>query len=402
MATNSELLTKLAQKEFPDLTAPEFEVVRAVAMGEVADLKQWGTPPQKPKKYNPGGGPLRSTLVTWLCTEARAKKLVHRKGLRIQNATFDAELDLDSAELHFLFALHNCRLPGLNAQRATLKSSLQLKLSRVDGEVKLAVANISGQLQFQGARFLNKGGNALNASGATISSSVLLSERFFAVGEVILRGAKVDGQLVCEGGNFLNHNHSAISADQARIGNNVYLSDGFRAIGEVGLSSAKINGLLICQGGRFLNRNGDALNADSMTISCDVFLSKGFRAVGEVRLLGANITGHLDCQMGRFLNHSGMALSADGAAFGSNVLLSDGFQADGAVRLLGVHIAGMLDCTGGSFLNATGRALDLEYAVIHGSIFLDPIHAQGLVNLLETKTVKTLRMIFPGLATASL
>lgn len=272
MATKSELLIKLALKEFPNLTAPEFEVVRAAGAGEWADLLQWGTPPPKPKKYNPGGGPLRSGLVTWLCTDTRAKRLVHRKGLRIANATIDAKLDLERTEVPFFFGLHNCYLPGLNAQGATFKDDLYLDRSRVDGEVNILGVTITGQFSCEGARLFNRGGIALRADNATAGDNVYFSQGFHAEGEVRLNGATITGQLNCRAGIFWNRNGHALKIDGATIGSDVLLSTGFRAKGEVRLPGAKITGQFDCEGGIFLNDTGCALVLDCATILDTIFL----------------------------------------------------------------------------------------------------------------------------------
>jgi hypothetical protein len=275
VATKAELLTKLGLKEFPDLTAPEFEVLRAASLGEWADLLPWGPPPPtKPKKYNPGGGPLRSELVTWLCTDIRAKRLVHRGGLCIANATLDAVLDLESAEVSFYVGLQNCRLPGLMAPGATLKNNLYLKRCRVDGEVNLLGATISGQFQCQGALFLNRGGDTLNADRVVIGSSVYLSQGFRAVGAVRLTGANITGQLDCEKGFFLNRNGTAINADNAKLGSDMRISQGFRAKGAVRLPGAKIVGQFDCTGGSFWVAKEDeiALNLECSTLLDSIFL----------------------------------------------------------------------------------------------------------------------------------
>ena len=333
MSDNAARLLKLAQAEFPDLTAPEREVLRAAGTGEVADLAQWGTPPSKPKKYNPGGGPLRSRLVEWLCTDAQAKQLVHRKGLRIKNATIDAKLDLERTEVPFSFALHNCRLPGLNAQSATLKDRLYLNHCRVDGEVDLNAATISGQLQCDGAWFLNRGGMALIADRATIGSSVSLSDGFRAVGAVRLLGTKITGQLDCKEGCFLNRNGNAFSADNATISSDVRLSQGFRAVGAVRLPGANIAGQLDCEDGTFCNATGRALVLDCATILDTIFLEPK-NVQGEISLNQTVVTNAL-----RMLTPAlAMAsLNLSGAKVGLLFDARDSWPEQGKLQLDGFH-----------------------------------------------------------------
>lgn len=301
MGTQAEKLTRLAQKEFPDLTAPEFEVLRAAAVGEWADLLQWGTPPPKPKKYNPGGGSLRSALVTWLCTDARAKKLVHREGLCIKNATLDAILNLTCSEVTFYFCLENCRLPGLHAPAARFFSNLNLKLSRVDGQIDLKSAKIAGQLQLQGVRLLAKGHDAFrihdkndipafDGDSLKIGGHIHLSNSFLALGLVNLNGAHIDGALMCDDGQFINTGSFALAVQSATIANGIFLSGRFLAKGEVNFHGVSISGRLDCRKGRFINKEGTAICLEHANIAQAVMLEP--KAVsGDVSLFRASI-GH--------------------------------------------------------------------------------------------------------------
>jgi len=144
MPDNIPRLLKLAETEFPDLTDPEREVVRCAAKGVEADLAQWGPPTTEGKKRKPGGGPLRSAVVTWLCTDERAKRKIHRIGVRIKHASLGTWLDLENADVPFFFALHSCWLPGLHAQGARFSSNLYLQYCHIDGMLNIHSAHIGG------------------------------------------------------------------------------------------------------------------------------------------------------------------------------------------------------------------------------------------------------------------
>jgi len=299
MPDNAPRLLKMAEAEFPDLTEPEREVVRCAAVGEWADLAQWGPQPAKGKKRKPGGGPLRSSVLTWLCTDVRAKRLVHRKGLFILHASLDTQLDLQSADVPFFFGLHACRLPGLDAKGARIGSNLYLKHCYIDGMLDIHSTCIGGQVLCDGALVRGVDGVSIRADGADIDGPVFFSKGFCALGGIRLLGAKIKGPLDCTGGHFLNHKGYALTADRAEIGSDVLLcgrasADGvsyrFRAVGEVRLLGAVIKGQLNCDGGTFLNKNGVALHLQGASVS-DAILLEPKRLRGVVNLYCAVVEG---------------------------------------------------------------------------------------------------------------
>jgi hypothetical protein len=362
MPDNAAHLLELAHKTFCDLSPGEREVLRCAAIGENADLAQWGPPPTEGKKRKPGGGPLRSTVVEWLCTNVRAMRLVHRKGVCIAHATLDTKLDLQSAHVPFFFGLHACRLPSLDANGAHFGVNLYLKHCHLDGRLDIHSTCISGQLLCNGALVLETDGVSIRADGAEIGHGVILSDGFRSVGEVSLAGATINGQLICTGGRFLNPSKIAISADGVTVGGQVIFTSRTRA-------------------------NENAIP---------------FLAVGEVRLLGAKILGQLDCTGGRFLNRNGKALSADNADIGNDVLLPNGFRAMGEVRLMSAKIRGQLDCEGGTFLNPERMALVLQGASVDDAMFLEPKRISGEVCLRNAMVKMSLRMQSKSVAQATL
>lgn len=337
MPDNAERLLLLALETFCDITPGEREVLRCAATGEWADLARWEVPPQpEGAERKPGGGPLRSAVLKWLCADdVRAKKRVHRKGVCILNATLDQPIDFERAEVPFFFGLHSCRLPGLNAPRAKFGDTLSLQRCRIDGTLDLIGAHIGGQFICIGALIVGTEGVAIRADRADIGDNVYLSNGFQAVSEVRLLGAKIKGVLYCSGGSFLNRKGSALNAEGADIGGDVSLSDGFWAVGEVSLLGAKIKGQLNCNGGRFLNRKGNALNLECASIGDTLFLEPK-PIQGKLVLFNAKIATCL-----RMTSKSTAASTLDlrGAKVGELIdtpqswpeagkLLLDGFQYD--------------------------------------------------------------------------
>jgi hypothetical protein len=248
------------------------------------------------------------------------------------------------------------------------------------GEVNLVGAHIGGQLNFEGGKFDNPDGRAIQADGLHVSRDMFFDDGFEAQGEVNLVGAHIGGQLNCGGGKFRNPDDQAIQADGLQVDGGLFFDDGFEAQGEVRLLGAHVRGQLNCTGGKFRNRKGRALSADGLYIAGDLFLDDGFEAQGEVRLAGAHVSGQLACRGGKFRNPEGAALEAEELQVAGGLFFDDGFEAQGEVRLLGAHVRGELICTGGKFSNPGGLALDLERSeVTH--LMLQPTVLEGLLDL---------------------
>jgi hypothetical protein len=279
-------------------------------------------------------------------------------------------------------SLEGCQIKELYADRLKIPGSLLLRDGfKAEGEVRLVGATIGGNLECDGAQFLNSKGRAFNANGVEIKGDAFFNG-FKAEGEVTLVGATIGGNLECDGAQFLNSNGDAFSADGVGIKGDAFLRNGFKAKGEVTLLGATIGGSLNCDGAQFLNSKGDAFSADGVGIKGDAFLRNGFKAEGEVRLLGATIGGSLNCNGAQFLNSKGDALSADGAEIKGDALLRNGFKAEGGVRLVGAIIGGNLECDGAQFLNSKGGAFNADAAEIKGSAFLrNRFKAEGEVRL---------------------
>ena len=227
--------------------------------------------------------------------------------------------------------------------------------------------------------------HGLHADGLMTKGSMYLRWGFSAEGEVRLFGANIGMNLDCEGGKFSNSGGDALSADGLTTKGDVNLSEGFSAKGVVRLTGASIGGNLDCADGKFHNPGGYTLIADRLKAQGSVYLRGGFSAEGEVRLLSSIIDGNLDCTGGEFQNPEKYAFSADKLATKGSVNLSSGFFAKGAVRLLGANINGDLDCENGIFQNPGGYALNIRQSNIRGSLLWHETTCEGDVNLAYAK-----------------
>jgi sRNA-binding regulator protein Hfq len=389
-----------------DLTAAEEKFLRAVAEGQIADFSS-----QKEEENDPANASqwkeervLRAPCIAWLCTYPDASKFLTHRGIVLQGARIDGELDLHYAKIDVPLHFRGCAFAAsINLKHADLKSLTLsgthtlaiaadgLKVEgdvylrngfRAEGELRLPGASIGGDLDCTRGQFSNPGKDALSADGIRVEGDVFLRNGFKAAGEVRLLGASIGGDLDCGNGEFSNPGGDALSADRARIEGGVYLCSGFRAEGAVRLLGASIGGGLDCSSAQLSNPGKEALNADGIRVAGGVHLSDGFKAEGEVRLLGASIGGDLDCSSAQFSNPGEQALNADRAKVAGSVYLSDGFKAEGAVRLLDASIGGGLSCENGQFSNPGNRALGADRIKVEGGIFFrGGFEAEGIVSL---------------------
>ncbi len=387
------------------LTAAERRVLAALADGSVADIHSGG------KRCSVRAGLIRA-IVTGLAIPVEQ---IDPRGLQLVGAAIAERIDLDDVRFARPLRLIYCELAaGLSAGRAELHSldlmgctinpsgiggatddvptlmldelrvthGVSFARSEVTGAVRLAVANIGGQLDFVGGTFANDSGPALIADQITTTGSVVLAGIFTGdgpLGAARLPGATIGGQLHCMEGAFTNDTGPALHADNLTTTNNVNLAGTFAgngADGAIRLLGAHIGGQLDFVSGAFTNGSGPALYADNLTTTSNVYMAGTFTGKGTdgtIRLLGAHIGGQLHCTKGTFTNYTGPALTADGLTTTGDIELAGNFTGDspdGAVRLASASIGGQLNCTGATLCNDTGPALHAENLTTTNNVIL--------------------------------
>jgi hypothetical protein len=128
-----------------------------------------------------------------------------------------------------------------------------------DGAVVLNGADITGDLSLRGAQLKGKNryGNALDADGMKAGHDVLLDKEpgddgteeppFTAAGAVRLARADITGQLSCSGAQLTGTDGrgNALVGDGIKVGAAVLLDKGFTAAGKVSLNSARADQLML-------------------------------------------------------------------------------------------------------------------------------------------------------------
>ena len=167
--------------------------------------------------------------------------------------TCPGRLSFATARIGGQLALNGATIGPFTAQGAQIGASVYLRATtaapfRATGEVSLSNALIDGQLAVDGALLDNPQGIALNAQGARIDGDVILTPQgphpFRASGEVRLAAAEITGQLDCTGASFSAGNRPAFSAQRMRVGAEFFWQKVSVPSGTLHLPSAHVGDLV--------------------------------------------------------------------------------------------------------------------------------------------------------------
>ncbi len=331
----------------------------------------------------PGGLPanctkdniVRANFIRFLVLEGDNQSFVHEKGVQLDGACIEGDLDFHGCDIKRPLFLTNCRFSGaliledaractikldgsaigfISAQRARISGGFYLHGCTIAGQLRLIDADIAGSLECHGTQITRADSGpvpardrhiALYASRAKIAGSAFLHEGCSVTGEVSFRGGKIGGNLTCGSGTLSHPDGSALDCAGVGIGGNVSMDRGFSAHGSVWFNGATVHGKFLCDGGSFNQGTKDgakALSAKRARIDGSVYLRRlkdrsrpggvlDFQAIGEINFVDAKIGGSLECHGGKFLNGKGIALYCSRISVAGSVFLHDGFTAEGEV-----------------------------------------------------------------------
>lgn len=388
----NEKLIKLACGRFDsDLADAELKILRDSA-SSIA--------PSVPSESGPRPE-VRAEFIRWLVTDQEASALIDPKGFIVQGVAVSGTLDLlrcrsllslsfircdFRGEVRLQFAdfpslyLWGCSLDkSLSAQCVHVRGSVSLIEVRCAAMVGFALAQIDGELDCSGAKFVGEEAS-LAAPGAEVWGGIRLTRGFECSGEVTLNRAHLSRSLDCTGAKFGGHD-VALRASLIRVVGDVYLRNA-ECSGAVLLAGAQIGDFLDCSGAKLLARD-TALVAHEVVVGAAVDLRR-MESSGRVELSGARMGSYLCCDDAKLKVGSGDALSGRHMVVGAGVSLSGGFETTGRVCLDNTEIRGNLDCGGANFAVNEEQALSADLAVVHGSIFFSrgfqSLHTIRMVN----------------------
>ncbi len=231
------------------------------------------------------------------------------------------------------------------------------------GQVRLAGAEIGGQIDLTGAHLANPGGIALQCERLTVGGSMICRDEFTVEGAVQLSDAEVGGQIDLTGAHLTNPGGIALECGGINV-RDMYCQRGFSAEGGVSLFGATVSGQLNFSNSHLHNPSGDALLGNLLTVGKSMYFNDGFIAEGALRLGGAKINGQLSLIGASMHNPGSDAIYAAGIVVENGMFCRDGFTADGCVTMSTAKIGNTLSFRDAVLNNPDGTALDLEAADI--------------------------------------
>ena len=251
------------------LNTAENQLIARAKVGEELDLA--GISDAEGKK-------IRASDIYELAIESDSNaRPVHAKGIMLRGAIIQGSLDLTAAKVLKPIELANCTFEEKIVLRYAKTSSLKFDGSFVRG---------------------------IDAEGLRVDGSLYLSNGFISKGEVGLRGVDIKGDLDAKGGRFINPGGNAIDADGLAteddvlfcLSDEVHENEIFSAVGAVRIEGSRIGGSLICNGGVFENDTGGALIA---VLGLNTISDSTKAIARRYRMLGPETSDHGDpCRPG--------------------------------------------------------------------------------------------------------
>ncbi|MEW2071956.1 oxidoreductase [Streptomyces sp. NPDC007346] len=300
---------------YDELTPPERALWDSFPEGRWVDLRT-GVPEDDDPALGARWGAertVRAEVVAALLLGGNTERSSGVASLRLAGARITGHLDLAGAEISHLLWLKECRLEQGVSFYAASTRTVRITDSRVPG-VDAGLARVEGHLDLHGS----------------------VMER----GNLSLITAQVTGELDLNGAHIRAPGKWALFAGGLVMGGGVFCRKGFTARGGLRLPGAQLPGGLFLQGARVENPGGEALVADNVTATV-VDMSEGFSATGTLRLRGARISDLLTLE-GASLGGSATALFGVGMRVGT---FDFGLAAEpaGAVDLRGAEAAVLRD-----------------------------------------------------------
>ncbi len=204
---------------------------------------------------------VRAGLIRYMMLGGCDTHPSHERGVRIEGAWIDGEINLDFCKSALRLRLDGCAIP--NGLTCGLAELIELSLKRC------SVSEIFAQ-------------------SATIKGNVFLSEGFQSNGKVDFLGATIGGQLNLASALMHHANGKAFNGQSLRINGDVFVIDGFTAVGEIDLNGANFE-RLVFNDATLNNPHGNALSLFETEISTSLMWWDVDVTAGTVDLRGLHV-----------------------------------------------------------------------------------------------------------------
>ena len=382
------------------LTRQEQYVLRQVAAGEIADLKQEFGEAEADRR-------LRARFLAELLNHELPGGRYHHHGINLKNAVIEEPLNLPGSEIDFYVGLVDCTFrESVGFRDAHFSNSFSLVgshfLQRADFDrIKVAVnvfcmntvfsgpanfggATIAREFSAKGAKFLCKNHRA-NFNHLKGGQSVHFNGAEFQ-GPVDFEAAEIRGQFVMSGVKFLSEIDLADFSNM-QIGQDMHLDEAeFRGPADFG--NIEIRGQFVADGTKFLSKH--KIGFRWMSVGHDVFF-QGCDFHGLVSFVQSKIAGDLHLEPRQ---QTGPALATV-------------FRAD--VNFHGADIGGELLADKAQFLGhisdfeavQVGRSFHASGAIFAGSAYFTEMEVKSNFYVNPFGQLKSFKTLFKGSANFS-
>ena len=305
------------------LTRQEQFVLRQVAKGEIADLKQEFGEAEEDRR-------LRARFLEELLTGELIEVRIHRRGILITNAIVQDALNLENIEVPGALELNSCVFMALvNFRDAWFKKHLLL-----NGAIFLDMADFS-RLRVESTFYCQNAG---------------------FVGPASFKGAVIAGRLLADGAKFLSADQEADFYD-LKVGRSA-IFDGAKFLGQVDFTRMAIGGKFSADRAKFGSEGREARFIE-MRVDHSVHISEA-EFNGPVNFAGTEIHGELRAAGAKFL---GIDHKIDfNSVRTGRAAFFQGCEFHGLINFIGIKIGGDLHLE--SFLKI-GQDLATTF---HGSV----------------------------------
>ncbi len=382
--------------------------------GRIADFNeryQNKIDPKKPDDWVNEGKDRLLTLafLVTILTNEDYRRVTPFKGVRINGACFEEEVDLRHARIECQLFLENCRFLGalnlvdlqingwfsldgswigeaINLGGAVLNSYVSLRNVFIVNQVCLADTTISGWLSMEYSTFKQKvdmigtkigshlrmGGSTFEGrlimNGIEVSSSLNMSNKAVFKQKVDLTSVKIGSQISMIGSTF----EGALTMNGTEVGQHLLMRDKAIFKKEVDLGGTKIGSQLSMVGSTFEG----ALTMNGTEVGNSLFMRGKAIFMKKVDLTGAKIDGGIDMSTSTFEG----PLIMNGTEVRDSLLVHDKAIFKKEIDLTGTKIGGQISMIGSTFegaLTMNGTEVGQHLLMQDKAIFKKEIHLTG-------------------------
>jgi len=345
------------QRDFADFSRPdstpttaEIRVIEGTKTGSVAVCKD----------LDEAESTISASLIEALATDRFHHShwpdwSLHRNGLRVSNALFREQINLENCRVPIPLVFLDCRFSKvLDLDRMQIEGNLFVRNCDVIGECRMMSAEITGQFSANNTRFTNSDGNAILAQG--VKALAWFMDNAVLQGKFDINSAEIAGQFAADNAKFTNRNGEAIQAHSVKA--TAWFMRNSQITGELNISGCNFTGTFSANNSTFINDGGPAMFAPHIKAAGWFMNEATIRCSFTIN--GSAINGDFLASRFSFTNINGVAIYAAGTR-SNNWILTDSLI-NGELNISDSYISGRFIAKNSTFHNKNGDAIYAESA----------------------------------------